>query len=115
MRYVIITNNELVREEFNKENVIFVDSGVKGVFETAREYINRGYHFYIHPLSLNLELHKIPVRSLVMTLNCQTYIDEVSLIDNILGKEFCPFEGLLDDFKEIDAELLKEVLGEVRM
>ncbi|MDI6601090.1 MAG: GrdX family protein [Thermoanaerobacteraceae bacterium] len=110
MEYIIITNNDLVLEILAQENVIFINSGVKEVFETARDYINRGYHFYVHPLSLNIEVHKIPVRSLVMTKQYQSIMDEVSMIDNVLKKEFCPFEGTINDFKEIDANFIKEAL-----
>lgn len=113
MRYVIITNNDMMLESFNKENVIFTKD-VKTVFEIAREYINSGYHFYMHPLSLNIDVHKIPVRSLVLTPKFQSDMDEISLIDSVLEKEFCSFDGKLDDFKEIDAQLVTDVLKEVR-
>ncbi len=113
MSYIIITNNDIVAEACNAENVVYTEE-VNQVFKIAREYIYRGYHFYIHPLSLNIDVHKIPVRSLVLTSESQSDMDEISLIDSILSNEFCSYKGALNDFKEIDAQLVKDALKEVR-
>ena len=115
MDCVIITNNDIVIRNFSKdkESVIFTKK-VNKVFEIAREYIMHGYHFYIHPLSLNIDVHKIPVKSLVLTEECQCDMDEIALIDGVLKKDFRPYNVALEDFKEIDAEVINDALKEVR-
>ena len=41
-------------------------------------------------------------------------MDEIALIDGVLKKDFRPYNVALEDFKEIDAEVINDALKEVR-
>jgi hypothetical protein len=126
MKYFILTNNPLAKEEFGEtHDVRLIEGSLKDVFIIARDMINRGAILLNHPLYGSVKPNETPYRSLLIqegkssdeSIFVDTDPESVRLIGNairtfekfIVKKEITN-PRLLEDFQVVDLSLLKSAV-----
>lgn len=120
---IIVTNNALSYERFSeKYNVVFVNGSLMDVFITARDYIHKGYTLLTHPLSGSIKPNETPYKTIAISHVRQDELDfnSLMLIENsietaaklLVNKQTKSWsENVLDDFRVIDFDLIKNALS----
>jgi hypothetical protein len=120
---IIITNNALSYESFKeKYKVIFIEGTLMDVFITTRDYIHMGYTLLTHPLSGSVKPNETPYKTIAISHEKLNELDfnSLMLIENSMEtaakllvnkqKKQWP-ESVLDDFRLIDFDLIKNALA----
>lgn len=115
MGYEIITNNPLVKREF--ENVYFVEGDFQAVMIEVRDRVHQGFELVSHPLSASVRMAFSPFRSIIVgEKNNNINPMHVEIIENsiINLKNLLERRGVdqsnAKDYALIDTELLKSTL-----
>lgn len=64
MKYLIVTNNPLVKEEF--DNYLFIEGSFLDVLIKVRDLIHKGMKLVSHPLGASVRMLFSPYRSIVV-------------------------------------------------
>lgn len=119
---IIVTNNILSREAFiTKYKVVFVNGSLMDVLITTRDYIHKGYILLTHPLSGSIKPNETPYKTIAISDIRQDEVDfnSLMLIENSIGtaekllvnkNKKSWSESVLDDFRLIDYDLIKNAL-----
>ena len=118
---IIITNNQKVREFFEKERaqVLYIEGDYKDVLYTVRDKVQLNYHLLTHPLSGSIKPNETPYKSIAIKKEKKLDLLSLELISNAievykkLQKDLkTPFwtESILEDFRVIDLDLIKNAL-----
>ena len=118
---IIITNNQKVRDFFKKERmeVLYIDGDYKDVLYTVRDKVQLNYHLLTHPLSGSIKPNETPYKSIAIKKERELDLLSLELISNAievykkLQKDLkTPFwtESILEDFRVIDLDLIKNAL-----
>lgn len=118
---IIITNNQKVREFFEKERaqVLYIEGDYKDVLYMVRDKVQLNYHLLTHPLSGSIKPNETPYKSIVIKKERELDLLSLELISNAievykkLQKDLkTPFwtESILEDFRVIDLDLIKNAL-----
>lgn len=120
---IIITNNTLSLATFKeKYNVVFIEGSLMDVFIATRDYIHKGYALLTHPLSGSVKPNETPYKTIAISYEKQDELDfnSLMLIENSIQtaekllankqKKQWP-ESVLDDFRIIDFDLIKNALS----
>ena len=126
MNYFILTNNSLVREEFDATHVVrFVDGRFIDVLLRARDLINEGAVLLNHPLYGSVKPNETPFRSLLLQKGKSVSGDApampdpesvrlignaVSAFEKFTGKKEVTDPRLLEDFMVVDLSLLRSAV-----
>lgn len=121
MKYVIITNNSKVFEEYS-EYCEFIDGDVVDVLTRCRDLVHKGYLLLMHPLAGSIKPNQSPYKSILLKHNEYVDIDSVNIIENSLNKvktmvkdkNIITNNEVLDDFSFLDNELIKEAINEIK-
>lgn len=119
MKYTIVTNNPLVKE--NMENVLYVNGTMKDVLVKTRDLIHLGSCLITYPLGASLRMLLSPYRSIVVEEK-EADINDIHLetIENSIIKYNQIMEVRKEDIKHskdyalIDFQLLKSAYLEIR-
>lgn len=120
---IIVTNNSLSYEVFKeKHEVVFIDGSLMDVFTATRNYIHMGYTLLTHPLSGSIKPNETPYKTIAISHEKQNELDlnSLTLIENSIEtaskllvnrqkKQWS--ESVLDDFRLIDFDLIKNALA----
>jgi len=114
---VVVTNNRKVAEKY-PEQVVFVDGSVLDVFVRCQQLFAEGYDLVTHPMTGNVEVTKVPYKSVVMKKVDYRQDKSVELICSAIekAKEARALnypQSVLDDYAFLDLELIKEPLEEL--
>ena len=118
---IIITNNQKVRDFFEKERaqVLYIEGDYKDVLYTVRDKVQLNYHLLTHPLSGSIKPNETPYKSIAIKKEKKLDLLSLELISNAievykkLQKDLkTPFwtESILEDFRIIDLDLIKNAL-----
>ena len=118
---IIITNNQKVRDFFEKERieVLYIDGDYKDVLYAVRDKVQLNYHLLTHPLSGSIKPNETPYKSIAIKKERELDLLSLELISNAievykkLQKDLkTPFwtESILEDFRVIDLDLIKNAL-----
>jgi len=114
---VVVTNNRKVAEKYPEE-VVFVDGSVLDVFVKCQQLFAEGYDLVTHPMTGNVEITKVPYKSVVMKKVDYRQNKSFELISSAIekAKEARALnypKSVLDDYAFMDLELIKEPLEEL--
>ncbi len=116
---IIITNNKLVKEYYTGENVQLLEGSYKDVLYNIRDYVHKHYKLLTHPLSGSVKPNETPFKSVALELGDKLDFSSVELIENAIytysklqNDSITPnwTESVLDDFRVIDLDLIKNAL-----
>ncbi|SUY46039.1 glycine reductase complex component [Clostridium putrefaciens] len=115
MDYQIITNNPVVKNEF--ENVYFVDGDFQEVMVKVRDMVHQGYDLISHPLGASIRIAFSPFRSIIIgQRNNKINPIHVEIIENSIISLKNLTKGRVadrkndDDYSLVDRELLISTL-----
>lgn len=119
MNYIIVTNNPIVKKEYN--NVFFVKGTFKDVLIKVRDLVYEGYELVSHPLGASIRMLFSPFHSVVIgEKNNKISFYHVETIENSIinyrkhmKMRRTDMENA-DDYAQIDNELLKSALRELK-
>ncbi len=118
---LVISNNELVKTNLSKSvEIMFVDGTFLQTLERTRDLIHTGCILLTHPLSGSIKPNETPYKSIAVGKR-QGPVDLDSLkimersiiktIDLLKDKDIPPWpEDCLEDFREIDFDLIRNAL-----
>jgi len=115
---VVVTNNGKVAETY-PNYVEFVDGSVADVLLRCQQLLGEGYDLVTHPMTGNLQLSKMPYKSVVMRKTEEKVMEQsIALIKLAIdkakeGKVPNYPQAILDDYAFMDLELIKEPLEEL--
>ncbi len=116
---IIITNNSMVSDYYNKKNVEFIAGNYLDVLYKVRDYVHKNYKLLTHPLSGSVKPNETPFKSVAIEVDDKLDFDSVDLIEKAiytytkLQKDSVTpkwIESVLEDFKVIDLDLIKFAL-----
>lgn len=117
---LIITNNPLVRNNHNQENMIFLENlDYLDILIKARDYIHKHYQLLTHPLYSNFLADKTFYKTIVLKETDKLDIDSLSLIEDAIilvrnslqnRDERIYDENIKKDLQFIDYEIIKQAL-----
>lgn len=122
-RVIVITNNPMSYENLKEGHVVdFIEGSTMDVFVKVRDYIHKGHKLLTHPLMSSIKPNETPYRTVIITKNKNTIIDEESLkyieegihATEKFTKDFgIPkwTEKVLEDFQLIDYDLIYHVFN----
>lgn len=117
---LIITNNPLINEKFNKSNpVILLDGGYIDVLYNARDKIHKGSKLLTHPLMGSLKPNETPFRTIILdNVIGNLDMDSLFLIENSIATskkfpigEVVLKEEVLQDFRILDLKLIESAIS----
>ena len=121
-KMIIITNNSNVKEFFeplSRYDVEFIEGGYGDVLYKARDYVHKNYKLLTHPLSGGIKPNETPYKSIAIEKGSELDMFSLELIDNAVSvyeklqhdlKTPMWIERILDDFRVIDLDLIKNAL-----
>lgn len=119
---IIITNNKNVKEFFEpigRYNVEFIEGGYGDVLYKTRDYVHKNYILLTHPLSGSVKPNETPYKSIAIEKGEELDMFSLELIGNAIEvyeklqndlKTQFWIERILDDFRVIDLDLIKNAL-----
>lgn len=117
MDYIIITNNELVKN--TRENAVFVEGDYIDLLMKLRDYIHIGHKLISYPLGASIRMIYSPVKSVLISSDKGEF-DENSLeileggiekYKAIMGDRNIDYKNK-GDYEVIDRELLDSAIEE---
>lgn len=123
---MIITNNSLVCDKFNKSrSVVFVDGGYMDVLRNVRDRIHKGSKLISHPLMGSVKPNETPYRTIIIRNSEENLdIDSLSIIEDsieacnkFLMNRQAPIwnEKILEDFRFVDFKLIESALSSLEI
>lgn len=122
---ILITNNQLVYEEYKDKLEIIYDEKFDyvAILEMVRNKIHEGYQLLTHPLSGSIKPNETPYKSILLS-NHKGELDTSGLMiveESILtARKFLNdketpnwTERILEDFRVIDFSLISNVLNKI--
>lgn len=117
MEKIIITNNDIVKDKFEKEySMVYVKSlDIMDVMVKMRDYVHNDFRLLTHPLSGSVKPGETPYKSVVMEKGKTLDLNSLNLIENAieLTKKFnmnsrgeSYGNKILQDFRVIDYNLI---------
>ena len=121
MKYIIITNNPLVKEKYVDKEVEFYDKKYQEILQIVKNKIALGHKILTHPLSGSVKPKETPYKSIMISKD-KEYVDLDSL--EIIASAIATCEKfkersdkwtpqVLKDFQLVDFTLIDSAMGSV--
>lgn len=120
MEFLLVTNNELVRAQYeNLHPLLFIEGNDRAVMTRLRDFVHEGHTLLSHPLCGSVKPGETPFRSVLISKETKGNVDPVSLdlIESCmaaLDKFRVRYEGqtekVLDDFRAIDLSIIESAV-----
>ena len=121
MKYIIITNNPLVKEKYVDKEVEFYDKKYQEILQIVKNKIALGHKILTHPLSGSVKPKETPYKS-IMISKVKEYVDldSLELIESAIATcekfkersdKWTP--QVLKDFQLVDFTLIDSAMGSV--
>lgn len=119
MKFMVITNNELVSEEYSDVYKVdyYPENDFLNVLTKTRDYIHKGHELLTHPLTGSIKPNETPFKSIAVSLEPGTLnLESVDIIEKAITvtQKFLNDarvrnwnEKVLNDFRLIDFNLIK--------
>ena len=121
MKYIIITNNPLVKEKYVDKEVEFYDKSYQEILQIVKNKIALGHKILTHPLSGSVKPKETPYKSVMITrAKSSLDFESLEIIENaiITAEKFVErrdkwTEQVLKDFQLVDFTLIDSAMGSV--
>lgn len=117
MSYYIVTNNPLVKEDY--ERTIFVEGSYMDILIKVRDLVHSGHELINHPLGASIRMLYSPYRSIIVSektdSNNQYFLEMIESSIDTYNKHMGVRKPDIKNGKDyalIDKELLKSALDE---
>lgn len=121
MNLVIITNNPMVNDRFNKEyEVELCDCSYSDILIKVRDMVHAGHRLLSHPLSGSIKPNETPYKTVLVSKSQEGLdFDSLRIIEDSIvtcrkfgSNRFHLTEGICEDFMLIDLSLISGALSE---
>lgn len=119
----IITNNSLVVQKFESiYEVEYIDGNFMEILTTCRDYIHNKYKLLTHPLAGSIKPNETPYKTIMIDDVDELDTESLLLIEKAISttekfqnnfKTPLWIDTVLEDFKVIDLDLIKNVIDTV--
>ena len=121
MKYIIITNNPLVKEKYVDKEVEFYDKKYQEILQIVKNKIALGHKILTHPLSGSVKPKETPYKSIMISKDKEYVdLDSLELIENAIAtaEKFVERSDkwtpqVLKDFQLVDFTLIDSAMGSV--
>lgn len=121
MKYIVITNNPLVKEKYVDKEIEFYDKSYQEILQIVKNKIAQGHKILTHPLSGSVKPKETPYKSIMITKGkSELDLESLEIIENAIAtaEKFVErrdkwTEKVLEDFKLIDFTLIDSAMGSV--
>lgn len=121
MKYIIITNNPLVKEKYVDKEVEFYDKKYQEILQIVKNKIALGHKMLTHPLSGSVKPKETPYKSIMISKEKEYVdLDSLELIENAIAtaEKFVERSDkwtpqVLKDFQLVDFTLIDSAMGSV--
>ena len=121
MKYIIITNNPLVKEKYVDKEVEFSDVSYQEILQIVKNKIALGHKILTHPLSGSVKPKETPYKSIMISKEKSSVdLESIEIIENaiITASKFVERRDkwtprVLEDFKLVDFTLIDSAMGSV--
>ena len=108
MKYIIITNNPLVRDTYVDKEVEFYDKKYEEILQIVKNKIAEGHKILTHPLSGSVKPKETPYKSIMISKDkFKLDLESLEIIENAIAT--CA------KFKERSDKWTKEVLKDFEL
>ena len=121
MKYIIITNNPLVKEKYVDKEVEFFDKKYQEILQEVKNRIALGHKLLTHPLSGSVKPKETPYKSIMISKEKEYVdLDSLELIESAIATcekfkersdKWTP--QVLKDFQLVDFTLIDSAMGSV--
>lgn len=121
MKYIIITNNPLVKEKYVDKEVEFYDKKYQEILQIVKNKIALGHKMLTHPLSGSVKPKETPYKSIMISKEKEYVdLDSLELIESAIATcekfkersdKWTP--QVLKDFQLVDFTLIDSAMGSV--
>jgi hypothetical protein len=120
-KYMIITNNQLVLENYENESIQFLEKDLLEIMKFVRNKIHLGHQLLSHPLAGSIKPNETPFKSILVSQEKEKTLDYASLkiIEDsiqmteslIRSKKMRKWpDQILKDFSLIDDDLITSAI-----
>ena len=121
MKYIIITNNPLVKEKYVDKEVEFYDKSYQEILQIVKNKIALGHKILTHPLSGSVKPKETPYKSIMISKDKSNVdLESLEIIENaiITTEKFVErrdkwTEQVLKDFQLVDFTLIDSAMGSI--
>ncbi len=121
MKYIIITNNPLVKEKYVDKEVEFYDKKYQEILQIVKNKIALGHKMLTHPLSGSVKPKETPYKSIMISKEKEYVdLDSLELIESAIAtcEKFKERSDkwttqVLKDFQLVDFTLIDSAMGSV--
>ncbi len=121
MKYIIITNNPLVKEKYVDKEVEFYDKKYQEILQIVKNKIALGHKILTHPLSGSVKPKETPYKSIMISKDKEYVdLDSLEIIESAIATcekfkersdKWTP--QVLKDFQLVDFTLIDSAMGSV--
>ena len=121
MKYIIVTNNPLVKEKYVDKEVEFYDKKYQEILQIVKNKIALGHKILTHPLSGSVKPKETPYKSIMISKDKEYVdLDSLELIESAIATcekfkersdKWTP--QVLKDFQLVDFTLIDSAMGSV--
>lgn len=121
MKFIIITNNPLVKEKYVDKEVEFYDKKYEEILQIVKNKIALGHKILTHPLSGSVKPKETPYKSIMITRDkSELDLESLSIIEKAIATcekfkersdKWTP--RVLEDFKLVDFTLIDSAMSSV--
>ena len=122
-KFCVITNNILVKDNYNtKLDITFVSGQYIDVLKLARDMVHRGYKLITHPLAGSIKPNETPYRSIILSEGTTLDLESLSVIESSIAsaekflrnsKAHLWDDNVLKDFRFVDLKLFESALESI--
>ena len=121
MKYIIITNNPLVKEKYVDKEVEFYDKKYQEILQIVKNKIALGHKMLTHPLSGSVKPKETPYKSIMISKDKSSVdLESLEIIENAIAtaEKFVERRDkwtpqVLKDFQLVDFTLIDSAMGSV--
>ena len=86
MKYIIVTNNPLVRDTYVDKDVEFYEIKYEEILQTVKNKIAEGYKILTHPLSGSVKPKETPYKSIMISKEkSKLDLESLEIIENAIA------------------------------
>ena len=122
MKYIIITNNPLVRDTYKDKEVEFYDIKYQEILQTVKNKIALGHKILTHPLSGSVKPKETPYKSIMISKEkSKLDLESLEIIENAIATcakfkersdKWTP--QVLKDFQLVDFTLIDSAIDSAK-
>lgn len=121
MKYIIITNNPLVKEKYANKEIEFYDNSYQDILQVVKNKIALGHKILTHPLSGSVKPKETPYKSIMISKDkAELDLNSLEIIERAIAtaEKFVERKDkwtpkVLEDFQLVDFTLIDSAMESV--